>query len=113
MPKRKNFDESDSEPEEQTVRRGPGMGGRGEDVMVTASDSDSEHEGEAGSDMPFQQLLRIRQDGSTTPAALKARARAVQQANPQFKRKNKHQPAEASSKRPVPVFRDSFQVGSR
>lgn len=61
--------------------------------------------------------MALRQDGSTTPAAMKARARAVQQdkaaGRQRFKREGKHRPVEMSSKRPVPVLRETLQGGKR
>ncbi|KAL4458076.1 hypothetical protein ABPG75_012941 [Micractinium tetrahymenae] len=90
------------------------------------SQSDSEasdsSDGEAGAGAGGEdegptlgQLVALRQDGSTSAAAMKARARAARQAAAAgtFKRGGKHRPAEISSKRPVPVLRDTLQGGKR
>lgn len=73
--------------------------------------------GQAGEDEgpTLGQLAALRQDGSTSAAAMKARARAARQAaaSGSFKRGGKHRPAEMSSKRPVPVLRDTMQGGKR
>ncbi|KAL4432830.1 hypothetical protein ABPG77_008156 [Micractinium sp. CCAP 211/92] len=94
------------------------------------SQSDSEEDGSSGSDSEdgagageggeddgptLGQLVALRQDGSTSAAAMKARARAARHAaaSGSFKRGGKHRPAEMSSKRPVPVLRDTLQGGKR
>lgn len=73
--------------------------------------------GEGGEDEgpTLGQLVALRQDGSTSAAAMKARARVARQAATagSFKRSGKHRPAEMSSKRPVPVLRDALQGGKR
>ena len=67
--------------------------------------------------LPLGQLVAMRQDGSTTPAAMKARARALRQdkaaGRQRFRREGKHRPVEMSSKRPVPVLRETLQGGKR
>lgn len=72
-------------------------------------------EGEEG--LPLGQLVALRQDGSTTPAAMKARARALRQdkaaGRQRFKREGKHRPVEMSSKQPVPVLREALPGGKR
>lgn len=66
-----------------------------------------------GPDIPLGELEKLRQDGSTSGAAMKARARALKAKGTSFKRENKHRPMEVSSKKPVPVFREVFQGGKR
>ena len=64
--------------------------------------------------LPLGQLVALRQDGSTSADAMKARARALRhQGKASFKREGKHRPVEMSSKKPVPVFRDTLQGGKR
>lgn len=65
--------------------------------------------------LPLGQLADLRQDGSTSAAAMKARARALRQhhGSAAFKRSSKHKPVEMSSRRPVPVLRDAMQAGKR
>lgn len=74
--------------------------------------------GEEDEGLPLGQLVALRQDGTTSAAAMKARARALRDAarasGPgKFKRQGKHRPAEMSSKKPVPVLRDTLQGGKR
>jgi ribosomal RNA-processing protein 36 len=57
--------------------------------------------------------MALKQDGSTSAAAMQARARAVRDGQASFKRTHKHRPAEQSSKKPVPVLRDALQAGKR
>ena len=73
-----------------------------------------DHPTQAG-DIPFGELQQLRQDGSTTAEAMKARAAALRRSGGarQYKREGKHRPVEAPSKKPVPVFREVFQVGKR
>ena len=73
-----------------------------------------DHPLQAG-EIPFGELQQLRQDGSTTAEAMKARAAALRRSGgaQQFKREGKHRPMEAPSKKPVPVFRDVFQSGKR
>jgi hypothetical protein len=73
----------------------------------------AKHEEDEG--LPLGQLVQLRQDGSTSTAAMKSRARALRQQgrSGSFKREGKHRPAEMSSKKPVPVFRDAMQAGKR
>lgn len=66
-----------------------------------------------GGDIPLGQLVALRQDGSTSAAAMKARARALKQSKASFKREGRHRPMEMSSKKPVPVFRETLQGGKR
>ncbi len=76
-------------------------------------------QGEGGEDegLPLGQLVALRQDGSTTPAAMKARAQALRQdksaGRQRFKREGKHRPVEMSSRRPVPVLREALPGGKR
>jgi hypothetical protein len=74
-----------------------------------------EEEGGAGQGLPLGQLAALRHDGSTSAAAMKARARALRQQHgaAPFKRGSKHRPVEMSSRRPVPVLRDAVQAGKR
>lgn len=77
-----------------------------------SNDSGAEQQEEEG--LPLGQLVALRQDGSTTAEAMKARARALRhQGKTNFKREGKHRPVEMSSKKPVPVFRDAMQAGKR
>lgn len=62
------------------------------------------------------QLAALRQDGSTSAAAVRSRARLAEKragGKRSFKREGKHRPVEASSKRPVPVLRDTLGGGKR
>ena len=68
-------------------------------------------EGDEG--LPLGELVRLRQDGSTTAAAMRARALAERHSRRAFKREGKHRPVEMSSKRPVPVLREALQGGKR
>jgi len=62
-------------------------------------------------DIPLGDIVQIRHDGSTDPAAMKRRAIEAKRAEANFKkRETKHHPVEKSSKRPVPIFRDLFQA---
>jgi ribosomal RNA-processing protein 36 len=62
-------------------------------------------------DIPLGDIVQVRHDGSTDPAAMKRRAIEAKRAEANFKkRETKHRPVEKSSKRPVPIFRDSFQA---
>lgn len=58
--------------------------------------------------MPLGQRAAQLADGSTDRTAMRARARTTLRAGRQ-PRENKHRPSEASSKRPVPVLRESIQ----
>ena len=69
-------------------------------------------QGGPGADIPLGELVALRQDGSTTAAAMKARARALK-GKERFKRAGRHRPVEMSSKKPVPVFRETLQGGKR
>lgn len=61
--------------------------------------------------IPLGDIAQFRHDGSTDPAAMRRRAIEAKRAEANFKkRETKHRPVEKSSKRPVPVFRDSFQA---
>lgn len=62
-------------------------------------------------DIPLGQLLQMKQDGRTSAAAAKARA-SKQKHTSAYKRDDRHKPAEMSSKKPVSIFRDSFQAAS-
>lgn len=107
------------------ARRGGGGGsGSASDDSVepsdgadsSGSDDSSSSEDEGAGELTLGQLAALRQDGSTTPAAMKARARALARsaaAKAPLKRGGKHRPAEMSSKRPVPVLRDSLQAPKR
>jgi hypothetical protein len=65
--------------------------------------------------LPMGQLVALRQDGSTSAEAMKARARALRHAGGagSFKREGKHRPMEMTSKKPVPVLREALQGGKR
>jgi len=65
------------------------------------------------SEVPLGELIAVKQDGSTSAQAMKARAKIAKKAQATFKRDHKHRPAEMSSKRPVPVLRDTLQAGKR
>lgn len=73
--------------------------------------------GEEDEGLPLGQLVALRQDGSTSAAAMKARARALRQAGggaaQPAKKRGKHAPAEMSSKKPVPVLRDAQLAGGK
>jgi hypothetical protein len=73
------------------------------------------HDPPQAGEIPFGELQQLRQDGSTTAEAMKARAAALRKSGgaQQFKRAGKHRPMEAPSKKPVPVFREVFQEGKR
>ncbi|KAI3435530.1 hypothetical protein D9Q98_001596 [Chlorella vulgaris] len=94
-------------------------GDSGDSQSDTSSSSDDEQPGakheEEDEGLPLGQLVQLRQDGSTSTAAMKSRARALRQQgrSGSFKREGKHRPAEMSSKKPVPVFRDAMQAGKR
>jgi ribosomal RNA-processing protein 36 len=64
-------------------------------------------------EIPLGQLVNLKANGSTNPVTMRARAQALARSKQSFKRDSKHRPAEASSKRPVPVLRDVFQTGKR
>lgn len=121
--------DSDEEPQQAPLQAPAGK--RSRMVPVHHSDdsgsgSESEEESSSGSEgedgegeegLPLGQLVALRQDGSTTPAAMKARARALRQdkaaGRQRFKREGKHRPVEMSSKRPVPVLREALPGGKR
>lgn len=63
---------------------------------------------EEDDEVPLGQRAAQLADGSTDRTAMRARARATLSAGRQ-PRENKHRPSEASSKRPVPVLRESIQ----
>jgi hypothetical protein len=70
-------------------------------------------EGDEEGGLPMGQLVALRQDGSTSAEAMKARARALRHAvgAGSFKREGKHRPMEMTSKKPVP--REALQGGKR
>ena len=91
-----------------------------------------EQQGGEDEGLPLGQLVALRQDGSTTPAAMKARARQAAREAKAAKeaaaaggggadggggggkhKRGKHRPQEMSSKRPVPVLRETLQGGKR
>lgn len=78
----------------------------GSELSASGTDNDAEHD-----EIPLGQVLAIKQNGSTSGEAMRARARALRQAS--FKRGNKHTPSEMPSKKPVPVFRETLQGGKR
>ncbi|RMZ55256.1 hypothetical protein APUTEX25_005534 [Auxenochlorella protothecoides] len=63
---------------------------------------------EEDDEVPLGQRAAQLADGSTDRTAMRARARTTLRAGRQ-PRENKHRPSEASSKRPVPVLRESIQ----
>jgi len=69
----------------------------------------------ASDDIPIGQLVAIKQDGRTTAAAMKSRAQSLKRkgTGASFKRDHKHRPSEMSSKKPVPILRDTMQAGTR
>lgn len=90
-------------------------------LMQDEGGSQDEDEG-----LPLGQLVELRQDGSTSGAAMKARAREVARQARAVKaageggvgsgkadKRGKHMPMEMSSKRPVPVLREALQGGKR
>lgn len=127
MPAGENDFEDEDAPEQapsaKRSRQEPQFADSGSESQSESGDSQSDSvgnseqdEGGGGDDGPtLGQLVALRQDGSTSAATMKARARAAKQAAQagSFKRTGKHRPAEMSSKRPVPVLRESLQGGKR
>lgn len=64
-------------------------------------------------DIPLGELVALKQDGSTSAEAMKARAEALRNGKRDLKRKSKHHPSEMPSKKPVKVLRDTMQTGKR
>ena len=62
-------------------------------------------------DIPLGELLSIKQNGSTSGEAMRARARAAR--GRQISRPHKHAPSEMPSTKPVSVYRDTLQLGKR
>lgn len=114
--------DSQSDPSEEEYSSSDALSN---DDDVSRSDLSSGSEGSgAEQELTLGQLAAARQDGSTTPAAMKARARAAKAAAKAIgaageggegggKHRGKHAPAEMSSRRPVPVLRDSVQAPRR
>ncbi|EFN58403.1 hypothetical protein CHLNCDRAFT_140335 [Chlorella variabilis] len=89
-------------------------GGSGDSQSDTETSNGGEQEEDEDEGLPLGQLVALRQDGSASADAMKARARALRhQGKASFKREGKHRPVEMSSKKPVPVFRDTLQGGKR
>ena len=65
-------------------------------------------------DIPLGQILSIKQNGSTSGAAMRARARAARGREVSTRpHKHKHAPSELPSTKPVGVYRDTLQLGKR
>ena len=77
-----------------------------------SSDEDINEQGSKGQEISLGQLIALKQDGSTAGPANKARKKALRAAaKGSFKREHKHRPVEMSSKKPVPVLRETLQGG--
>ena len=65
--------------------------------------------------VPFEELVAVKQDGTTSKGALKPLSKRASDGNKvgDYKRDNKNRPMEMSSKRPVPRLREVVQVTKR
>eukprot|EP00798_Chlamydomonas_sp_ICE-L_P000676 gene676-2107_t len=63
-------------------------------------------------DIPFEELERMRSDGSGVVGAA-ARKASIKAREQEFHRLNRHRPSEASSKRPVPRFKQVMEGGKK